>query len=453
MMLTNDVDWGLKVWDDGEQKKVPKHANRKQLVQSFLQRVPGAFPRRLTQKLLIKHFLGEQTVYFTGARGDWTLVMLDIDCHKSGSPEGARKFAEYLKNRFFQNLYFEPSTNGNGIHGYVMVDKSAWTAADHNAAMKSLEVWLKCVLAGTKFDVETVEVKGRCPVVVWEKDLRGFVKQFTMGGLAKMPRDASRADEWATTTRMTVDELKKLPERFPVIESTPKVKEHVKQQAKAASVRGNAIDKERFEAYRPLARKFLPEPVQVGARVRATAEDVDIFLVLLEFFGENPNPDGSMPWARFRGLWRKLYRDGDVERNFDNKRFAFIRNLVSDKGGIEWIDANYSIGLEKGKGQAAKWKASEQLLKLMEGYREVGTKVGAEKCGRGSVTLTQYNNLHLKVSGSESSELDALWLKMPLENGKNVGLRPVMTFSCPRKWRLEDHLPELEAMGLAWMAV
>ena len=88
MLLTNDVDWGLKVWDDGEQKKVPKHANRKQVVQSFLQRVPGAYPRRLTQKLLIKHFLGEQTVYFTGARGDWTILMLDIDCHRKGTPEG-----------------------------------------------------------------------------------------------------------------------------------------------------------------------------------------------------------------------------------------------------------------------------------------------------------------------------------------------------------------------------
>ena len=368
-----------------------------------------------------------------------------------GDARGRRKFAEYLRNQFFPDLYYEPSTNGNGVHGYVMVDKSAWTAADHNAAMKSLEVWLKCVLASTSFDVETVEVKGRCPVVVWEKDLRGFVKQFTMGGLAKMPRDASRAEEWAQTTRMTVDELKELPERFPV-EATCKVKEHVKRQALAASARGAEIDKERFSQYLPLARKFLPEPVQVGSRVWVTAEDVDIFLVLLEFFGENPNPDGSMPWARFSGMWQKLYRDGDVERNFDNKRFAFIRNLVSDKGGIEWIDTNYSVGVEKGKGKAAKWKASEQLVKLMEEYREkVTAKVGAEKSGR-SIHLHQYNNLHFKVSGSESSELDALWLKMPLENRKHVGLRPVMTFSCPRKWRLEDHLAELAAMGLGWMA-
>ena len=91
-------------------------------------------------------------------------------------------------------------------------------------------------------------------------------------------------------------------------------------------------------------------------------------------------------------------------------------------------------------------------MKLMEGYREKsGKEVGAEKSGR-SIALHQYNNLHCKVSGSESSELDALWLKMPLENLKHVSLRPVMTFSCPRRWRLEDHLPELEAMGLGWMA-
>ena len=29
------------------------------------------------------------------------------------------------------------------------------------------------------------------------------------------------------------------------------------------------------------------------------------------------------------------------ESGFDNKRFAWIRNRVSEKGGIEWIDTTY----------------------------------------------------------------------------------------------------------------
>jgi len=80
MGLTNDRDWGLKVWDDLEQKSVPKHVNRKETFLSFLKNVPFAYPRRLTQKVLIQHFLGQKTVYFTGSRGDETIVMLDIDC-------------------------------------------------------------------------------------------------------------------------------------------------------------------------------------------------------------------------------------------------------------------------------------------------------------------------------------------------------------------------------------
>ena len=75
MSLTNDRDWGLKVWDDLEERAVPKHINRKQTLLSFLSNVPNTYPRRLTQKVLIQHFLGEKTVYFTGSRGDETLLL------------------------------------------------------------------------------------------------------------------------------------------------------------------------------------------------------------------------------------------------------------------------------------------------------------------------------------------------------------------------------------------
>ena len=74
LSLTNDMDWGLKVWDDLEQKSVPKHRNRKDFLLSFLQNVPCAYPRRLSQRMLIRHFLGEETAYFTGSRGDETLL-------------------------------------------------------------------------------------------------------------------------------------------------------------------------------------------------------------------------------------------------------------------------------------------------------------------------------------------------------------------------------------------
>ena len=49
MTLTNDRDWGLKVWDDSEQKDVPKPVNCKTTLFNFLSGFRFAYPRRLTQ--------------------------------------------------------------------------------------------------------------------------------------------------------------------------------------------------------------------------------------------------------------------------------------------------------------------------------------------------------------------------------------------------------------------
>ena len=387
--------------------------------------------------------------------------MLDIDCHKSGSLEGAKKFAQYLKEHYFPGLYYETSTNGNGIHGYLIVDIGNWSPLDYNLVLKDAEKWLKRVLATMDCDVETVELKGRCPVVVWGEDYERQVKHFCMGGLAKMPRDAKRLAEWRATTRMTAHDLRKLPELHPV-EATVEVKQSVKKQASAASVQGKLIDKQRFRTYLPLAQRFLsaPELISAKSRVFVTAEDVAIFLVLLEFFGENPNEDGSMPYKRFAGLWNKLYQDGDVGRCFDNKRFAWIRNRVSEKGGIEWVDTTYSVGFRDVKGKAAKWKASAELKALMEVYsgRAVtveanGKSVAESESQKDSAVLLAINNqLPLELSGSRIPDLDSLWLQMPIANLKHVGLRPVLVSPVSKEWTLADHMDELVAAGFGWMA-
>jgi len=49
---------------------------------------------------------------------------IDIDCHKTGTLEGAIAFANHLKDTLFPNLYFEVSTNGNGVHGYIIIEKA-----------------------------------------------------------------------------------------------------------------------------------------------------------------------------------------------------------------------------------------------------------------------------------------------------------------------------------------
>ena len=113
---------------------------------------------------------------------------------------------------------------------------------------------------------------------------------------------------------------------------------------------------------------------------------------------------------------------------------------------IEWEDRTYSVGVGDGKGKAAKWKASSQLRELMREYGEVGSEAGDE------VLVSVDNNTQRKLGGSKASELDSLWEKMPIENSRNVGLRPVLVFVVVEKFHLSDHLDELEALGLSWMA-
>ena len=58
-----------------------------------------------------------------------------------------------------------------------------------------------------------------------------------------------------------------------------------------------------------------------------------------------------------------MFECGDISRAFDCKRFAFLRDLISDAGGVEWIDRKYIPGdKDEGiKGKCCKWKASEEL--------------------------------------------------------------------------------------------
>jgi hypothetical protein len=81
------------------------------------------------------------------------------------------------------------------------------------------------------------------------------------------------------------------------------------------------------------------------------------------------NNNGTLPWARFEALWAALYHAGDVERAFNPKRFAAIRNhlsslVVDGEVLLEWEDETYSAE------RACKWRASEKLMNMMEQERE-----------------------------------------------------------------------------------
>src|SRR5262249_52789977 len=131
----------------------------------------GRYLSRLTNADMADHFAGRQTFYFTAdgrCRGATeVLVNIDIDCHKSGTLAGAIAFAEHLRATHSPGLYFETSTNGNGVHCYLIVVKGDLGDQFLNATLGQLDRWLKAELVRDDWDVEAVEVKGHAPEFGW----------------------------------------------------------------------------------------------------------------------------------------------------------------------------------------------------------------------------------------------------------------------------------------------
>jgi len=241
-----------------------------------------------------------------------------------------------------------------------------------------------------------VEIKGRCPVIVWGSR-RGDVANYKAGTLAKIPRNALRFEELKNTTKVTVAELrslllKPLPEIVPIIKmeivlcgrptiatapevdsSNSNVKASIPKVRAVGSCSEKAITEQELQKlgglYLQVATTLLgTHPLKTG-RVVATVMDLAIFLMLLKWFNAHMNEDGSLPYARFKGLWDALYKAKDIDRAFDPKRFAILRNYVSSLGLLEWTDATYKQGhWERGvrvDGVACKWKASDVLMSML----------------------------------------------------------------------------------------
>ncbi len=361
------VDWGRKMPDEKAGKPVPKPVNLKDQVVPYIQGNWGKWIRKLTLTAIIRHLVEDDTAYFTAnSTGDETLLMLDIDCHASGTLEGATQFVEFLRQHCFPNLYYEVSTHGNGIHGYVVVDKRFWKEADYKAVLVKVEKWLKRVLGWTTFDVEDVELKGMPLVVSWGERLKQ-VKSVTYGSLAKMPRDWKRFGEWESTTPMTAHELLKLPERFAVPEPEPEPKSETETVEKApvrkGSVSGKLVDPDDIRKLESVAKELLRRHApEVGRSSRAVvvAEDVQVAIAIIRSCTLHPNPDGSMPLMRTKKLWDAAYEGGDTTRAFSFHRFAAIRNMLSGMGLLDWEDETYRFG------KACKWRASEKLMEMIE---------------------------------------------------------------------------------------
>ena len=388
--LISPIDFGLKVRKiDPEMEVVSKpiHCNTNvEIIDAFRY---GDWDRieRLTNSMLEDHWGGLKTYYFVAngsTRHRYILVNIDIDCHASGSERGAAEAAEYLAANFFPDLYHEPSTNGQGRHGYFILDTFDQDAEPVKGRLKALERCLNDHLLAQGFDIELCEIKGLPPVVTWGDD--GRISNYTAGILAKIPRQVHRFEEWKRTTVLDQFGIRKLTTTLrsltPEVATAEKIVSQVVSRPSrtkiSGSIGGKLIGEEELAQiaehghYRKVATTLMASHVlKTSGRSVVTTEDVATFLLLLKFFTGRMNADGSLPVRRFEGLWAGLYEAGDLERAFDCHRFKSIRDYLSDLGLIDWQDSTFIVPRideagRKRKGRACKWMAGASLMELLD---------------------------------------------------------------------------------------
>jgi hypothetical protein len=342
---------------------------------------------KLANYRLDDHFKGVATYYFFGngdPKDNLTLVMIDIDVRKSkglGTPQGALAFAEHLRRVRFPGLYFERSTGGSGIHGYILVRKLGRSANEVNAALHRLEAWLVAESEWVNADIELVEVKGTCLDLTFNF---GGIESVRYGSFAKLPREAHRFNEWQATTTLALDELEggkydvqAEAEVAAISAADPSTAPSVKKCKKkivAGSVKGTFITEDELACipkYEKLYNQMTNGKNLKAGKFAVTAHDFAIALVLLRFFKKHANPDESLPTRRVGKMWTALYRAEDaVVRPWNHHRWKAIRDFLSKQGHIDWIDNHYYYGEivdgEYVRGIACKFSITDEFASILD---------------------------------------------------------------------------------------
>jgi hypothetical protein len=314
------------------------------------------YKKEITNKLINDHWENRKTLYFYGNENkseNLSLVMIDIDVNKKekkGSLDGAKIFAEKIKEKI-GDIYTELSTNGNGIHGYLIIDKCKKNANEVNHILKKFENYLRKEQEKENADIELVEIKGTLHEIEYKNK---YIEKIKFGTLAKIPRDIESFLKYKNK-EIKINEIEK---KFSC--------ELIKKTKKEGSISRKHISKEellKLEYYEKISIELFGEKTWKTGKFTVNNKDISIFLLILNFFSKNKNIDNSTPTQRALMLWKKLYECEDIDRAWNHHRWKFIRDMFSKKGLINWIDNNYYFGDKtKGeKGVACKWELKEEV--------------------------------------------------------------------------------------------
>ncbi len=412
---------------------------------------------------LQNHFNGETTLYFWAdgrMNNPQTISMIDIDCHKSGNPQSAEAFANWLKDNYFPNLYHEPSTNGKGRHGYFVLSKYQCNDVAVANILKNLEKSLKKLLAyflavHPHYQVENVEIKGTPHLITWACGKERRIERIKSGMLAKVPRDiVSRFDEFKNTTVLSFDDIDDLEAQAEqlVIPEPPKL---LKFKA-VGSTTAHPITKDEIEAingpYLDFAKTWVSEPVGTSSRAKVEAADLAIALPIVKYCSQKRNADGTMPTKRIKVIWDRLFAEGEIDRAFDYHRWRVIRNLIEVEGGLEMEDRYFYTGFvndqgEVIKGLAAKWKMADWLIEKLDEMVELGYQEEVEEIANNEGLST---SLQQELQSNQAEDSDSSLLQRRggalLEQNEYQEVEDLFDTD----WIIEFRQSEPPMIGLIW---
>jgi hypothetical protein len=255
-------------------------------------------------------------------------------------------------------MYFEPSTGGAGVHGYVAVRKAGVNAVRTREALKNLDAYLKAFAEATGADIACVEVKGQPPVIRY--DDRGNIRDITFGQFAKLPRGEGVLD----TCKVTHAYLAFL-DRDEIVVETPPDKPAAKVSFRAGSFDSRVVTQDildQMPALEEYAASLLVQwtgsATPKAGRWTVTATDLAQFFAVM--LAMKPDPNDSLPVRRIGRLWQAVFQAGDFARPWNHHRFKAIRDRLSLHGHIDWSENRFQ-NVPDGRGRACRWGLGHAL--------------------------------------------------------------------------------------------
>lgn len=338
------------------------------------------------------HFQGEETFYFFGTpriKDEYTLVMGDIDVLKAkglGTPEGALAFVQHLKTTFWPDLYYERSTNGKGIHFYLLMRKVEVGAERVNQAIGQLERFLRHQADLVGADIELVEVKGKCPEIVY--DDYGRITKVKYGTFGKYPRKATFHD-LQNTTIIDWRELCRIKGKYAVADTVKKPALH--EGSGSTSIPDEFVA-EHLDACRKTWVNLTGNEVIKGERYHVHPDDAAVVLLIALWLQEHGTKDHRHSVRTTLAFWDDLQNRGLTDRSPNHHRIKTIRDYLSSRGCVDWLDNRYQPPSGKGAkdGICCKWRLDEVFAALLLAG---GDNVGSDFRGEGENLVPQMRML------------------------------------------------------------